>query len=74
MRFLSPENIDYTKYVIQKRKTGDVEGTRLLAYDEWRIMCQYFNRPEMTFEDATNISNTLYKYDIEILDFMIGDI
>ena len=74
MRFLSPENIDYTKYVIQKRKTGDVEGARLLAYDEWRIMCQYFKCPKLTFEDAMNISNTLYKYDIEVLDFMIGDI
>lgn len=71
--FLAKENIEYTKYIIQKRKTGDIEGTRLLAYDEWRMMCEFFKCPKLTFEDAMEISKTLYKYDVEILDIIMGE-
>ena len=71
--FLAKENIEYTKYIIQKRKTGDIEGTRILAYDEWRMMCEYFKCPKLTFEDAMEISKTLYKYDIEILNIIMEE-
>lgn len=71
--FLAKENIEYTKYIIQKRKTGDIESTRLLAYEEWRVMREYFKCPKLTFEDAMEISKTLYKYDIEILDVIMGE-
>ena len=71
--FLAKKNIEYTKYIIQKRKTGDIEGTRLLAYDEWRMMCEFFKCPKLTFEDAMEISKTLYKYDVEILDIIMGE-
>ena len=71
--FLAKENIEYTKYMIQKRKTGDIDGTRLLAYDEWRMMCKFFKCPKLTFEDAMEISKTLYKYDVEILDIIMGE-
>ena len=42
-------------------------------YDEWWMMCEFFKCPKLTFEDAMEISKTLYKYDVEILDIIMGE-
>lgn len=65
--FLSEDIINRTRYVINLRRLGKIEETRLLALDEWIAICNHFECPEMSFEDAMVISNTLYKYDIEAL-------
>ena len=37
------------------------------------MMCEFFNCPKLTFEDAVEISKTLYKYDAEILNIIMGE-
>lgn len=66
--FLSEDVINRTRYIINLRRLGKIEETRLLALDEWIAICNYFKCPEMSFEDAMVISSTLYKYDIEALE------
>lgn len=65
--FLSPEIIKKTTYAIEKKDKG--KHIDLINFDEWVAICNIFNCPEMTYEDALKINGILWNYDITPLEF-----
>ena len=70
--FMSPKILSKTKYVIGLRELeydGHSADTDLINFDEWVSLCNIFNCPEMTLNDALTINGVLGNYDITPLEF-----
>lgn len=65
--FLDDGIIDKTKYVIEQQDKG--KHMDLIDFDEWCAICNIFDCPEMTAEDAGVINNILWRYEITPLEF-----
>lgn len=65
--FLDGGMIKKTKYVIEQQDRG--KHIDLIDFDEWCALCNIFQCPEMTFEDAGKINGILWNYEISPLEF-----
>lgn len=65
---LGPDVIDKTRYILNLRDAGSEADTTLIHLERWIATCKHFNCNEMTYDDATRLINTLWGYDIDILD------
>ena len=69
--FMSPKIRPKTKYVIGLRELehdGHSADTDLINFDEWVSLCNIFDCPEMTLNDALTINGVLWNYDITPLE------
>lgn len=64
--FLTDEILPKTQYVLKLEKEG--KHIDMCDFDEWVAVCHIFNCPEMTYEDAHNIIDTLWNYEITPMD------
>lgn len=68
--FLSKDILPKTEHILKLEKKG--EHIDVCDFDEWIAICNIFNCPEMTLEDAYNINDTLWNYEITPTEFDIN--
>lgn len=65
--FLSDEILPKTQHILKLEKKG--KHIDMCDFDEWVAICNIFKCPEMTLEDAYNINDTLWNYEITPMEF-----
>lgn len=66
--FLSENILPKTRYLIEQETSG--RHIDMIDFDEWIALCNLFNCPEMSFDDALTINKTLWNYNITPIEIL----